>query len=419
MKVLLFSYLFPSLELPRRGIFNLSRARALRNLGCDVRVIAPVSLSPHLNYLHPPTRWPKLVKLLRRLGSIPEFREYEGFQVFSPKWIKPPDRLFWGYKSSIMKLSIGSRIGRYIEEFDPDIVLASWMNPYGVYARFLRQRSSRSYFAIFEGSDVLIEPRRRASWTWMRSVLNERCDATIAVSDHMYDQLVMGKGLANLHLIRNGFDHARFPFSRTPVPEGSDSVKLISVANFNLVKGQDLLIKAMRYLENRYTLTLIGDGPELPACEELAVVEHVADRVTFVGPAPHEALAPMLSKHDIYCLPSRSEGLPAGPLEAMSVGLPVVTTPVGSMPDVISDRINGIVCESTAPEDIARAIAAAAEQCWNPQEISESVRASYGWDNWARSLLELHQSARLSRSVEPSDSRRTALAERPSVLRSS
>lgn len=112
---------------------------------------------------------------------------------------------------------------------------------------------------------------------------------------------------------------------------------------------------AARDINGGLELTIAGDGAIARAkreAERLGVADHV-DLRGWVGPQEREAL---FSRADIFVLPSRNEGLPMSVLEAMARGLPVIATPVGGLPELIEDGVNGLLVPPGDPQALARAI---------------------------------------------------------------
>ena len=95
-------------------------------------------------------------------------------------------------------------------------------------------------------------------------------------------------------------------------------------------------------------LILAGDG-EIIAGSNLAESLNLADRVEFLGWIDADRRNELLATADIFILPSYNEALPMALLEAMAWGLPVVTTPVGGIPEVVISAKNGLL---VAPGDI-------------------------------------------------------------------
>ncbi len=130
------------------------------------------------------------------------------------------------------------------------------------------------------------------------------------------------------------------------------------VATLRSWKGHRYLIEACASLDRRdVRLAVVGDGPQREALEELAAGLGIADRVRFAGNC--DDVVPWLQALDVFCLPSyANEGVPQALMQAMACGLPVVTTNVGSIGEIVEDGVNGIM---VAPQDaaaIARALAA-------------------------------------------------------------
>lgn len=107
-------------------------------------------------------------------------------------------------------------------------------------------------------------------------------------------------------------------------------------------KGYDDLIKAFAAIADKHPdwrLKLAGNG-EIEAGKTLAEQLGISDRVDFLGWIADNRKDNAFRHASIYCLPSYSEGFPMGVLDAWAYHLPVVTTPVGGIPDIANDGEN-------------------------------------------------------------------------------
>ena len=120
-------------------------------------------------------------------------------------------------------------------------------------------------------------------------------------------------------------------------------------------KGLTELLRAMTMLPGT-SLLLLGDGPELERAKQEAQAVGITDRVTFAGWQKTQSdLWSAMTQAKVAVMSSKSEGGPRIALEAMALGLPLVATKVGVMPDVITDHENGLFT-SGSPQDIASKI---------------------------------------------------------------
>ncbi|MFQ5590197.1 MAG: glycosyltransferase [Phycisphaerae bacterium] len=136
--------------------------------------------------------------------------------------------------------------------------------------------------------------------------------------------------------------------------------RLLYVGYLKHMKGLSHLLDAVRILRNRgqtVELHLVGTGPESHALRRQADDLALAGQVHFHGYVP---MGPQLNGHydraDIFVFPSLSEGSPRAVLEALAHSLPVVSTPVGSVPDLITDGQGGLLVPRHDANAMAEAV---------------------------------------------------------------
>lgn len=161
-----------------------------------------------------------------------------------------------------------------------------------------------------------------------------------------------------------------------------DAAVVGTVGRLNEVKRQDRLLRAAAELRSRLPtlrLVIVGDGPERSGLENLAGELGLAEITTFAGFQPKPEL--YLRAMDVFALTSRSEGFPVSILEAWAVGVPVVCTAVGGIPDVVADGETGLL----VPQEDAAGLAAALTRLLADREFAakltgagaEAVRRKY------------------------------------------
>jgi N-acetyl-alpha-D-glucosaminyl L-malate synthase BshA len=117
----------------------------------------------------------------------------------------------------------------------------------------------------------------------------------------------------------------------------------VHVSNFRPVKRTPWLVRAFAKAigDRPANLLLVGDGPDLPACRELARELGLGERVTFLG--ERDALPELLAPACVFVLTSRSESFGLSALEAMSCGTPVVATQAGGVGEVVEHGVSGLL----------------------------------------------------------------------------
>lgn len=136
-----------------------------------------------------------------------------------------------------------------------------------------------------------------------------------------------------------------------------DSFIIGTVGRLVPIKNQKMLIKAFASIAEQYPdtrLLMVGDGPLREELATLAATLNVSSRVTFAG--RRNDVPKQLQAMDLFVLPSLSEGMSNTLLEAMSTGIPVIATNVGGNPEVITNRISGMLVKSDDPCQLAATI---------------------------------------------------------------
>jgi len=156
--------------------------------------------------------------------------------------------------------------------------------------------------------------------------------------------------------VMNGVDASEFHPVIAPSTGDPWPVRIIMTAAFRPMKGHACLIEALNILRRdnvQFLVTLAGDlDSATGACIQKTVNAcGLANLVSLPGHIGDVSDA--LRAHDIFVLPSESEGLPLAMLEAMGCGLPVVVTRVGGIPEVVDDGITGFLVAPRNPVEMA------------------------------------------------------------------
>ncbi len=389
MRVLLFSHLFPNRQEPLNGLFNLSRAKALARKGCEVLVVAPVGLTPSLALLMMGNGVRKELGTISDRMAIPSKDSIEGIDVIYPKWAWPPRKFFWGYDADFLKFFAGKKIEKAMATFRPDAVVSSFISPGAAYAKHIKQRHDVPYISIIDGSDIKLSPKRFAGIGRVVKDINRYVDTVVFVSDSLRETALRDYDFHSFVVIRNGYDETLFSYRPKGKSPKRDRINLLSVGGLNPAKGHDVLLRALEGLDGRFHLTIIGSG-ELESVLKGFVREHgLGDRVVFVARVAHPELNSYLADSDIFCMPSRSEGLPSAPLEAMGCGLPVVASNIDSLTDIVRDGSDGLIFKLDDSGDLRQKILKASEKEWDRASIARRAAETFSWGRWADEMIQL------------------------------
>ncbi len=131
-------------------------------------------------------------------------------------------------------------------------------------------------------------------------------------------------------------------------------LKLVTVGSVSIRKGQRYIIEAISKLphnvRDRIHLHIVGDGPDCQYCKQKVESGGLNSLVTFWGGILNSEVYKVLAESDVFVLLSSNEGLPISIIEAMRGGLPIISTDVSGIPELVSYN-NGVILDSSNRAD--------------------------------------------------------------------
>lgn len=186
----------------------------------------------------------------------------------------------------------------------------------------------------------------------------QAADRVICISQFAKSQLMRISHPDHWHkfqVCRLGVDPAQFSFSQRPLDK--PRLDILSVGRLAPAKAQVLLVHACALLKDQgraFHLTLVGDGPDRPRVEAAIAQHQLAEYVTLTGALNQQAVRAHFEKADIFVLASLAEGIPVVLMEAMSSGVPCVSTPVNGIPELIQHERTGLMATPGDVESLAQ-----------------------------------------------------------------
>jgi glycosyltransferase involved in cell wall biosynthesis len=197
-------------------------------------------------------------------------------------------------------------------------------------------------------------------------LLLRRRDRVVGVGQSVRSALIRNEGIpgGRVEVIYNGIDLPPFAreahdraAARRELGLGDGDLALIQVARLDSLKDHATALRALERLVARgpeVRLLLVGEGPEMPRIRELVRARALEPYVHFLG--LRGDIARLLSAADIGLLTSISEGIPLTLIEAMAAGLPVVSTDVGGVREVVEEGVTGLLAAAGDDAALAEAI---------------------------------------------------------------
>lgn len=211
----------------------------------------------------------------------------------------------------------------------------------------------RQLFIVFhgmKGTGFELAIRRCFGW-----VLRKQ-DMVVTLSSALVSEIRKIYGVERVKCIYNTAE--TLGLAKRPALTENSPIEFVAVGSLQPIKGFDMLVQALALVpeakRSRIRLNIVGEGEERVRLEQLISSAGLSEIVHLVGNSNNVPL--YLSQADMFILSSRDEGMPMAVLEAMQTGLPLISTRVGTIPEVLDETACFFVEKS--PESIAMAIEA-------------------------------------------------------------
>ena len=271
-------------------------------------------------------------------------------------------------------VALASKIIKTVKDSKLDLIHSHYAIPHAMSAYLAREIVGVPYVVTMHGSDVHTLGLDPAYHPVVKHTV-EQADAVTVVSEFLKKKAQDEMGIEReIHVIPNFVDVEKLQHLngiRIIVESGCVSLRdeeeakalnpdekiLLHASNFRKVKRVVELIEILRIIVDHHPkvrLIIAGDGPTRIEVERKIEELDLCDNVHLLGVKSN--MQEIMCSADAFLLNSTLEGMPLVLLEAMSCGLPVVTTPAGGIPELVRPGKDGIVTEGFETEEFAQAV---------------------------------------------------------------
>ncbi len=257
------------------------------------------------------------------------------------------------FEYSMYSLALASKMVEVAEYEKLDLLHVHYAIPHAVSAylakQILKNKNDIKIITTLHGTDITLvglEP----SFLPMVKFSIEESDGVTTVSRFLKEKTSTNYNIKKEITVINNFVDANLykPNGTSKLREiiaPNDEKVIVHTSNFRPVKRVPETIKILEKVRTKIPakLVLVGDGPDRSECERLCRELNLYEHVKFLG--KQNGLVDILNASDLFLIPSQSESFGLAALEAMSCGLPVVSSSVGGLPELINHNETGFIAE--------------------------------------------------------------------------
>ena len=286
------------------------------------------------------------------------------------------------------------------KKYRPDIIHTHWIIPNGIAGACINTIFKIPHISSIHGTDVTISAGSRVLSGLIKIISGKTQSITTNSS-------FTGKKLSTIIPGYGTFTIIPIGIHCEPQGQNPESAKEKNLVLFvgRLIdwKGVNTLVSSMKKVKTATgstRLVIIGDGPERERLKTLAKELELEDVITFTGRLSATELMDYYSRAAVFVLPSvtvnnQTEGLGVVLLEAMASGIPVIGSNTGGIPDIIEDKVNGLLVPPGDPDALAEAIIRILEDRDLADRFREAgletVKGRFSWDKISDQFIEVYR----------------------------
>lgn len=304
----------------------------------------------------------------------------------------------------ILRIGFGVKIDKFLYSLfaplsvfrlKPDLVHAV-MESYAGIALWLYKLfgGRRKAILTLQSGDLDIPEKVDKIPKWLWRVIHASPDLVVGISSALVNR-AKRLGAEKTMVVPNGVDFKHLAGLKTPE---RNSHRIVTVSRLSPEKGLSYLICSLPMVVEKFPdtqLVIVGGGALKDDLTLEARQLKVLDHIIFTGALPNEEAMKEVAKSAVFVLASLGEGLGIVLLEAQALGVPVVGTKIGGIPDVIEDWVTGFL----VPVKDEQSIAAAVIKIFNDSELAKNLSqnatarlAKFDWQTIADQYAEIYHS---------------------------
>jgi len=356
-KILFLTFWYPDEHNPIKGNFIVEHARALHNAGYNIRILA-------VRVLHSRELLSVGTEFFKDSAGLPT--HLLSIRSVLHKWIYVaiPLLSIWVYRFYIRNIS---------REFQPDIIHSNVLNPAAMVGHFIAKRLGKPH-VITEHWSKVDKFFRRSVFAYLGAAAYREASAITVVSPFLQNSLQhRARSPEHISVVPNVVDPV-YHYQEKPA---DDSLQFTVVAQWKPPKNIELIVGALQEIASessrKVVLHIVGNG------ELLKPILENRDRFSFSivhhGFLAKPQIAEILHRTDYFLHCSTIETFSLVVAEALSVGVPVVASNVGALPQLIDEQ-NGVLTNNTLAEWTV-ALRVALQRDFDRREIASNASQKY------------------------------------------